>query len=109
MHTVVIRRDIYEQNRWVAQALYKAFCEAQAETYKDLYETAALKAMLPWLTAHVEEARAEMGEDFWPYGLEKNYATLDTFLRYSFEQGLSRHKLSPEDLFAPEALEAFKI
>ena len=109
MHTVVIRREVYEQNRWVAQALYKAFCEAQAETYKDLYETAALKAMLPWLTAHVEEARAEMGEDFWPYGLEKNHATLDTFLRYSHEQGLSKRKLSPEDLFAPEALEAFKI
>ncbi len=109
MHTVVIRRDVYEQNRWVAQALYKAFCEAQAETYKDLYETAALKAMLPWLTAHVEEARAEMGEDYWPYGLDKNHAALDTFLRYSFEQGLSRHKLNPEDLFAPEALEAFKI
>ena len=109
MHTVVIRREVYEQNRWVAQALYKAFCEAQVETYKDLYETAALKAMLPWLTAHVEEARAEMGEDFWPYGLEKNHATLDTFLRYSHEQGLSKRKLSPEDLFAPEALEAFKI
>ena len=109
MHTVVIRRDVYEQNRWVAQALYKAFCEAQAETYNDIYETAALKAMLPWLTAHVEEARAEMGKDFWPYGLEKNHAALDTFLRYSYEQGLSKRKLSPEDLFAPESLEAFKI
>ena len=109
MHTVVIRREVYEQNRWVAQALYKAFCEAQAETYRDLYETAALKAMLPWLTAHVEEARAEMGDDFWPYGFEKNQATLDTFLRYSFEQGLSKRKLCPIDLFAPETLEAFKI
>ena len=109
MHTVVIRREVYEQNRWVAQALYKAFCEAQAETYKDLYETAALKAMLPWLTAHVEEARAEMGDDFWPYGFEKNEATLDTFLRYSYEQGLSKRNLSPVDLFAPETLEAFKI
>ena len=109
MHTVVIRREVYEQNRWVAQALYKAFCEAQAETYKDLYETAALKAMLPWLTAHVEEARAEMGDDFWPYGFEKNQATLETFLRYSYEQGLSKRNLSPVDLFAPETLEAFKI
>ena len=109
MHTVVIRREVYEQNRWVAQALYKAFCESQAETYRDLYETAALKTMLPWLTAHVEDARAEMGDDFWPYGFEKNHATLDTFLRYSFEQGLSKRKLNPEDLFAPESLEAFKI
>ncbi len=109
MHTVVIRREVYEQNRWVAQALYKAFCAAQAETYKDLNETAALKAMLPWLNAHVEEARAEMGDDYWPYGLEKNQTALDTFLRYSFEQGLSKRKLNPVDLFAPETLDAFKI
>ncbi len=109
MHTVVIRREVYEQNRWVAQALYKAFGAAQAETYRDLNETAALKAMLPWLNAHVEEARAEMGDDYWPYGLEKNHAALDTFLRYSFEQGLSKRKLNPVDLFAPETLDAFKI
>ncbi len=109
MHTVVIRREVYEQNRWVAQSLYKAFCAAQAATYKDLNETAALKAMLPWLNAHVEEARAEMGDDYWPYGLDKNQTALDTFLRYSFEQGLSKRKLNPVDLFAPETLDAFKI
>jgi 4,5-dihydroxyphthalate decarboxylase len=109
MHTVVIRRDVYEKNRWVAQSLYKAFCQAQQETYQDLYETAALKAMLPWLTAHVEEARREMGDDFWPYGFEKNVATLSTFLRYSYEQGLSKHLLTPAQLFAPETLESFKI
>jgi 4,5-dihydroxyphthalate decarboxylase len=109
MHTVVIRREIYEQNRWVAQSLYKAFCQAQQETYHDLYETAALKAMLPWLTAHVEEARREMGDDFWPYGFEKNQATLSTFLRYSYEQGLSKKLLTPTQLFAPETLESFKI
>lgn len=109
MHTVVIRRDVYEQNRWVAQSLYKAFCAAQAETYSDLYETAALKVMLPWLTAHVEDTCKELGEDFWPYGLEKNRDTLATFLRYSYEQGLSKQLLKPEQLFAPEALESFKI
>ena len=109
MHTVVIRREIYEQNRWVAQSLTKAFCQAQQETYRDLNETAALKVMLPWLSAHVEETRREMGDDFWPYGFDKNRQTLSTFLRYSFEQGLSKHLLQPEQLFAPEALESFKI
>jgi 4,5-dihydroxyphthalate decarboxylase len=109
MHTVVIRRDVYEANRWIAQSLMKAFIEAQRRTYEDLQETAALKTMLPWLTAHVEEARREMGEDFWPYGFEKNRETLRTFLRYSFEQGLSKRQLEPEELFAPEALESFKI
>jgi 4,5-dihydroxyphthalate decarboxylase len=55
MHTVVIRREVFDENRWVAQALYKAFVEAQRHTYEDLYVTAAVKAMLPWLTAHVEQ------------------------------------------------------
>ena len=109
MHTVAIRRDVYEANRWVAQSLYKAFVEAQRRTYADLQDTAALKAMLPWLTAHVEDARQEMGDDFWPYGLERNRKTLETFLRYHHEQGLSKRLLSVDELFAPESLEAFKI
>lgn len=109
MHTVALRRDVYEANRWIAQSMMKALAESQRRTYEDLYETAALKTMLPWLTSHVEQVKREMGEDFWPYGFEKNEKTLRTFLRYSFEQGLSRRLLEPQELFAPETLESFKI
>ena len=109
MHTIVVRREVYERDRWVAQSLHKAFCAAQQETYEDFSQTAALKTMLPWLTAHVEETRRDMGDDFWPYGLERNRRTLATFLRYSYEQGLAKHALEPERLFAPETLESFKI
>jgi 4,5-dihydroxyphthalate decarboxylase len=109
MHTVAIRRDVYDRHRWIAQSLYKAFVAAQRATYEDLYVTAALKAMLPWLTAHVEQARALMGDDFWPYGFAANRKTLETFLRYHHEQGLSQRLLQPEELFAPETMEAFKI
>ena len=109
MHVIVMRREIYEANRWIAQSLTKAFYAAQRKTYEDLAETAALKSMLPWLVAHVEETRLEMGEDWWPYGLERNRKTLETFTRYHYEQGLSKRQLSPDELFAPESLEAFKI
>jgi 4,5-dihydroxyphthalate decarboxylase len=109
MHTVVIRRDVYERNRWIAQSLYKAFCAARQHAYADLAETAALKTMLPWLPAHLDDTRREMGDDFWPYGIEQNRVTLSTFLRYSHEQGLAKERLRPEQLFAPETLESFKI
>jgi 4,5-dihydroxyphthalate decarboxylase len=109
MHTVAMRRDVYEANRWIAQSLMKAFIEAQRRCYDDLYETAALKTMLPWLTSHVEQVKREMGQDFWPYGFARNEANLRTFLRYHFEQGLSKRLLEPQELFAPEAMEAFKI
>jgi 4,5-dihydroxyphthalate decarboxylase len=109
MHTVVIRRDLHEREPWVAQSLLKAFRESQRCTYADLSQTAASTAMLPWLTAHLEETRREMGDDFWPYGFERNRHTLGTFLRYSHEQGLSKTLLDPEALFAPQTLESFKI
>jgi 4,5-dihydroxyphthalate decarboxylase len=53
--------------------------------------------------------RALMGEDFWAYGFESNRASLATFLRYHHEQGLSKRLLEPEELFAPETMESFKI
>jgi len=109
MHAVVIRRDVYAAHPWIVQSLYKAFVAAQQEAYRDLADTAALKIMLPWLMRHLEDTRKLMGEQFWPYGLEPNRNTLDTFLRYHHEQGLSQRRLAAEELFAPEALESFKI
>jgi 4,5-dihydroxyphthalate decarboxylase len=109
MHTLVLRRDVYERHRWIAQSLYKAFCAARCEADADLSATAALTTMLPWLVAHVEETRRHMGEDFWPYGIDRNRHTLETFLRYSHAQGLARRVLEPIELFAPETLESFTI
>ncbi len=109
MHTVVMRRDVYEANRWIAQSLTKAFIEAQRRTYEDLKETAALKAMLPWLNDHIDETMREMGSDWWSYGLDKNRHVLETFTRYHLEQGLSKRLLTVDELFAPESLESFKI
>ncbi len=65
--------------------------------------------MLPWLLAHVEDAKREMGDDWWPYGFAAKRHALETFLRYHHEQGLSPRLLKPEALFAPETLESFVI
>jgi 4,5-dihydroxyphthalate decarboxylase len=109
MHTVVLRRELYESNRWIARSLYKAFEEARRHVLENLYTTSALTTMLPWQIAQVEEVRREMGEDWWPYGFAANRRVLDTFLRYHHEQGLSARRLEAGELFASETLEAFKI
>jgi 4,5-dihydroxyphthalate decarboxylase len=109
MHIIAIRRDIYDANPWVAQSLSKAFVAAQKDAYEEIRSTAALKAMLPWLTYHVEETEKLMGRDFWPYGYEANINALSTFLRYHHEQGLSKRQLTAKELFAPESLESFLI
>jgi 4,5-dihydroxyphthalate decarboxylase len=109
MHTVVIRRELYEKYRWIAQSLNKAFAQAQRKTYEYLATSMALTTMLPWQSAHVEEARALLGEDWWPYGVEPNRHVLETFLRYHHEQGLSKRRLTVDELFAPETLKSFRV
>ncbi len=109
MHVVAIRRELYDRHRWIAQSLMKACVEAQRRVYALQRQTAAHMAMLPWHNAHVEEACRLMGDDYWPYGFEKNVETLSTFLKYHHACGLSKRRLEPADLFAPEVLESFKI
>jgi 4,5-dihydroxyphthalate decarboxylase len=103
MHTVVIRREAYDANRWIATSLLDAFTRSKALMYEGLREITALKASLPWSVQEAEETIALMGEDFWPYGIEANRATLETFLRYSYEQGLAKRVLGVEEIFAAEA------
>jgi 4,5-dihydroxyphthalate decarboxylase len=109
MHTVVIRREIYEKNPWIAQNLTKALTQSQEYTYTDLMETDALKAMLPWLPAHIADTRKEFGDDWWAYGFDKNLHTLSKFCEYHYEQGLSKRLLNPSELFAAETLQSYKL
>jgi 4,5-dihydroxyphthalate decarboxylase len=109
MHVVAIRREVYDKQPWVAQSLFKGFAEAQRMAYADLHETAALKVMLPWLIQHVADTEQLMGRNFWAYGYQPNVEAISRLLRYHFEQGLSRRLLAPEEIFARETLESFKI
>lgn len=105
MHLLVIRRDVYDRYRWLPRELMKAAELSKQSALTGIDETAALRHALPWLWAEVERTRNALGPDWWPYGLEKNHHTLDTFLRYSHDQGLASTRRQPEELFAPETLE----
>ncbi|HEV7907038.1 MAG TPA: ABC transporter substrate-binding protein [Pseudonocardiaceae bacterium] len=109
MHVVVLRRDVYEARPWIARSLFSAFEQAKAVTEDRMGETAANRYMLPWLYDEVERTRAVLGPDFWPYGLEPNRTTLEVFLRYAHEQGLTRRRLTPDELFVPETNETYVI
>ncbi|MGH7827263.1 MAG: ABC transporter substrate-binding protein [Candidatus Binatia bacterium] len=109
MHVIVFRKAIYDKHPWVAQTLYKAFCEAKDLCMRELYDTNVLRISLPWTSAEYEQTRDLMSADYWPYGLAPNRENLETLHGYLFEQGLIKQKLNLDDLFARETLDAFKI
>ncbi len=104
MHTVVIRRDIYDRDPWVALSLYKAFCAAKDRCYGYLKELGSPKVSVAWLQPMIEEEQEIFGPDWYPYGLEANRPTIEALLQYGFEHGLTGRRIEPEELFAPSTL-----
>jgi 4,5-dihydroxyphthalate decarboxylase len=105
MHTVVLKEELAEEHPWLPRALYAAFVEAKGLAYRRLADTAVLPYVLPWLVAEVEETRALMGDDPFPYGVSRNRKTVETLAGYSFRQGLAPRRLTVEELFCPSLLD----
>jgi 4,5-dihydroxyphthalate decarboxylase len=109
MHVVVLKRELHERHPWIARSLYKAFEQSLRLAYADLRHRNALKVMLPWLHDHLEQTIAVLGHDYWNYGLEPNRHVLETFARYSHEQGLADRRWAPEDVVLPQAADEFRM
>ncbi|GAA4510898.1 4,5-dihydroxyphthalate decarboxylase [Actinoallomurus oryzae] len=107
MHIVAVPRELATRTD-LMKAIYRAFCEAK-DIVQRKYRHGALKqhmsVVTPWFSKHFEENRELLGEDWWPYGLTANRKAVDTFLRYHYEQGLSKRLLTSEDIFVPALLD----
>jgi 4,5-dihydroxyphthalate decarboxylase len=96
-HLIVLRRGTWEANRWIARSLTEAFIAAN-DTF-----AAAQKSFpyaTPWLEAELEDTAAVMGEDFHPYGLERNRAQIEMFAGEAFRLGLTSRAVTVEEYFA---------
>lgn len=97
MHTLALKRSVYEANPWLAVSLYKAFCQARDLAHRSLYDTDALSVSLPWLIDEFERTR----DIAWDYSIEGSRPTLDALLDYLDEQRLTQRRMRIEELFAP--------
>jgi 4,5-dihydroxyphthalate decarboxylase len=109
MHVMAIRRDIYDRHRWIVSNLMAAFEQAKQRSLDRLADITASSLPLPWVADYAAQSREVMGQDFWPYGIEANRATLEAFSSYAWEQGVTTRHMKLEEIFAPEALEHVKV
>lgn len=109
MHVVVIRNETLSRHPWVAMNLLRAFDEAKRNSLKRLATIVNSPIALPWSYSAYHSAQQVFGDDLWPYGIEANRRTLDPFLGYCREQGITPHQLAVEELFPPELSKVFKV
>ena len=96
-----VRKELARQPD-IARAVYQAFREAKdltARKYTDDATKQHMSLMTPWFSKLFADNRRLLGEDWWPYGVKANRKAVDTFLRYHYEQGLSKRLLTCEDIF----------
>jgi 4,5-dihydroxyphthalate decarboxylase len=109
MHVVGIRRRLLEAHPWLAVNTYLAYLRAKDLCMRNMEKIGHLFTTLPWPVEELQRARALMGPDFWSYGVPANQTVLDAITRYSFEQGLTSRRMSPEELFIPSTLALAKV
>lgn len=109
MHVVGIRKSLAEAHPWLPAAVFKAFSQAKAAALEALSDTSATKVTLPFVEEQLKAAREAMGEDYWSYGVAPNRATIETFLRHHYAQGLSARRLSVDEIFHPATYESYVI
>jgi 4,5-dihydroxyphthalate decarboxylase len=109
MHLLGVRRSLAEAQPWLPAALFKAFSQAKAMALTALEDTAATKVTLPFVDDYIANARALLGEDFWSYGVAANRTVLDTFLDHHHRQGLSKRRVTVEELFHPATYETVAV
>jgi 4,5-dihydroxyphthalate decarboxylase len=101
MHLVVLRRDFYQRNPFVATSLFNAFNESKSLAYKRMRYLGALRYMLPWLPKELEDIDEVFGGDPWPYGLEPNRKTLEALVQYLVDQSMIEATVPVDELFVP--------
>jgi 4,5-dihydroxyphthalate decarboxylase len=109
MHTLVLRRELYDRHRWIGMNLLKAFSEAKERSLKRVSEMTVSLYPLPWISESADQIKTQFGDDYWTYGVGSNAATLSAFLQYAFEQGVTSRHLKVEELFPPEVRAQFTI
>jgi 4,5-dihydroxyphthalate decarboxylase len=105
MHSVALRRDVWEADPWIARSLFKAFQHAKEDAYARLVDLSPYKISLAWFRTPVEEQKCLLGNDPWAYGFQKNRNTVETLITYLQEQGLIHDKVPAEQLFASNTLD----
>jgi 4,5-dihydroxyphthalate decarboxylase len=98
MHVMGIKQEIVDRHPWVPINMFQAFQKAKAIGMRRMQNPRV--APLAWYREAWEEQQEILGSDPWEYGLtEKNRHTLETVAGYSHEQGLTRRRWTPDELF----------
>jgi 4,5-dihydroxyphthalate decarboxylase len=88
-HTYIVRGELLRKHPWVAM---------------NLYLVERIPSALFFGAEYLANTKKLLGDDPFAFGYKANAGMLQTLMDFSHEQGLTKDKLKPQDLFAESTL-----
>ena len=104
VHIIVMSKKLDRAHPDLAGKLYVAFEQAKKIAYDDILSERGGFSVV-YLRERLKEQFARWG-DPWKYGIEANQTTIDTLVKYNYEQGMIRSELPYKEIFAASTLES---
>jgi len=105
MHAIAVKTELLDENSWLAASIFDAYKESKAMNYNFMRKLGWAYDSLPWYGQELEDTRKVMGDNYYSYGIKGNKKVLKKICNYSYDQGLSKSKLSIKDLFHKSGLD----
>ena len=102
-HAVTLRREFVERYPEAPVALLEAFRKARDLAFYRIQGPDPQYMVMSWASAAVDEQRALMGDDYWPYNVDRNRRSLEALTLFAHQQGLTPYRVDYESFFSPEA------
>lgn len=109
MHAFAIRKEILDKNPWAARNLFDAFEEAKNRSVARALDGTVPMLPIPWCFEYARLGRELLGKDYFPYGVEPNRKTIQTFLTWAHAQGVCSRHMTPEDIFPQQMFGEVKV
>jgi 4,5-dihydroxyphthalate decarboxylase len=98
MHVLGVTQEIVDKHPWVPINMFHAFQKAKSLAMARMANPRIVP--LAWYREAWEEQESILGPDPWEYGLgDRNRHTIETLAGYSHEQGLTKKRLTADDMF----------
>ncbi len=105
MHTVIMKREIFERSPWVAPSLMQAYQASKDLCYQRVKKSGISGGSTTiWMYESSLDQAAILGDDPYKFGMKENTHTLDVLFEYLLKQGLISSKPEVTDLFAKNSL-----
>ena len=102
-HAVTLSQEFVDRHPHAPVALLEAFRKARDLAFYRIQGPDPQYMVMSWASAAVDEQRALMGDDYWPYNVESNRRSLEALTLFGHQQGLTPHRVDYESFFSPEA------